>query len=210
MNRGEIMELETIITKLTSHTPKILGSDKFSKYSVMVPLIEKENEIHVLLEVRSLELRRQPGEICFPGGRIDPEDIDEKDAAIRETVEELGINKQHISDVNPLDYMISPFGMIIYPFVGYINNPKTIVPNPSEVGEIFTVPLSFFINNEPEIYHIEFKAEPEEKFPFDLIVGGENYNWRTRGIEEYFYRYEGKVIWGLTAKILTHFIELIR
>jgi peroxisomal coenzyme A diphosphatase NUDT7 len=210
MNRGEIMELEKIITKLTSHTPKILGSDKFSKYAVMVPLIEKENEIHVLLEVRSLELRRQPGEICFPGGRIDAEDIDEKDAAIRETVEELGINKQHISDVNPLDYMISPFGMIIYPFVGYINNPKTIVPNPSEVGEIFTVPLSFFINNEPDIYHIEFKAEPEEKFPFDLIVGGENYNWRTRGIEEYFYRYEGKVIWGLTAKILTHFIELIR
>lgn len=204
------MELEKIITKLTSHTPKILGSDKFSKYAVMVPLIEKEDGIHVLLEVRSLELRRQPGEICFPGGRIDPQDIDEKGAAIRETVEELGINKDQISKVYPLDYMISPFGMIIYPYVGYINNPKTILPNPTEVREIFTVPLSFFINNEPEIYHIEFKAEPEEKFPFDLIVGGENYNWRTRGIEEYFYRYEGKVIWGLTAKILTHFIELIR
>lgn len=204
------MELEKIITKLTSHTPKILGSDKFSKYAVMVPLIVKEDEIHVLLEVRSLELRRQPGEICFPGGRIDPQDIDEEGAAIRETVEELGINKDQISKVYPLDYMISPFGMIIYPYVGYINNPKTIVPNPTEVGGIFTVPLSFFIYNEPEIYHIEFKPEPEEKFPFDLIVGGENYNWRTRGIEEYFYRYEGKVIWGLTAKILTHFIELIR
>jgi 8-oxo-dGTP pyrophosphatase MutT (NUDIX family) len=204
------MELEKIITKLTHHTPKILGSEKFSKYAVMVPLIEKEDGIHVLLEVRSLELRRQPGEICFPGGRIDAEDIDEEEAAIRETVEELGISKEHISDVNPLDYMISPFGMIIYPFVGFINNPKTIVPNPAEVGEIFTVPLSFFFNNEPEIYHIEFKAEPEVNFPFDLIVGGENYNWRTRGLEEYFYRYEGKVIWGLTARILSHFIEVIR
>jgi peroxisomal coenzyme A diphosphatase NUDT7 len=204
------MELEKILTKLTNHTPKILGSEKFSKYAVMVPLIEKEDGIHVLLEVRSLKLRRQPGEICFPGGRIDAEDIDEEEAAIRETVEELGINKKHISNVNPLDYMISPFGMIIYPFVGYINNPKTIVPNPAEVGEIFTVPLSFFFTNEPEIYHIEFKAEPEENFPFDLIVGGENYNWRTRGLEEYFYRYEGKVIWGLTAKILSHFIEVIR
>lgn len=210
MKRGEIMEMETIITKLSSHTPKILGSDRFSKYAVMVPLIEKEDGIHVLLEVRSLELRRQPGEICFPGGRIDAQDIDEREAAIRETVEELGINKEQISKVYPLDYMISPFGMIIYPFVGSINNPKNIVPNPSEVGEIFTVPLSFFINNEPEIYYIEFRAEPEENFPFDLIVGGENYNWRTRGIEEYFYRYEGKVIWGLTAKILAHFIEIIR
>ena len=203
------MELEKILTKLTGHTPKILGSEKFSKYAVMVPLIEKEDGIHVLLEVRSLELRRQPGEICFPGGRIDAEDIDEEEAAIRETVEELGISKEHISDVNPLDYMISPFGMIIYPFVGFIKNPTTIVPNPAEVGEIFTVPLSFFFNNEPEIYHIEFKAEPEENFPFDLIVGGENYNWRTRGLEEYFYRYEGKVIWGLTARILSHFIEVI-
>jgi peroxisomal coenzyme A diphosphatase NUDT7 len=204
------MEQESILSKLKSHTPKILGSEKFSKYAVMVPLIEKDDGVHVLLEVRSLELRRQPGEICFPGGRIDPQDIDEEGAAIRETVEELGINKDQISKVYPLDYMISPFGMIIYPYVGYINNPKTIVPNPTEVGEIFTVPLSFLIHNEPEIYHIEFKAEPEEKFPFDLITGGENYNWRTRGIEEYFYRYDGKVIWGLTARILTLFIELIR
>jgi 8-oxo-dGTP pyrophosphatase MutT (NUDIX family) len=210
MNRGEIMELEKIISILNGHTPKILGSEKFSKYAVMVPLIKKEDGIHVLLEVRSLELRRQPGEICFPGGRIDEQDLDEEDAAIRETVEELGISKEHILDVNPLDYMISPFGMIIYPFVGYINNPKKIVPNPSEVGEIFTVPLSFFIKNEPEIYMIELRAEPEENFPFDLIIGGESYNWRTRGIEEYFYRYQGKVIWGLTAKILSHFIEIIR
>ena len=210
MNRGEIMELESIVSILQTHTPKILGSEKFSKYAVMVPLIKKEDGIHVLLEVRSLELRRQPGEICFPGGRIDAQDIDEKDAAIRETVEELGINKEQILNIHPLDYMISPFGMIIYPFVGYIINPNRIVPNPSEVGEIFTVPLSFFIHNEPEIYNIEFRAEPEVNFPFDLIVGGENYNWRTRGIEEYFYRYQGKVIWGLTAKILSHFIEVIR
>ncbi|WHY65274.1 CoA pyrophosphatase [Neobacillus sp. SuZ13] len=204
------MELEPILSKLKNHTPKILGSEKFSKYAVMVPLIEKEDGIHVLLEVRSLELRRQPGEICFPGGRIDAQDLDEKAAAIRETVEELGVRNEEISNVLPLDYMISPFGMMIYPFVGYIKTPNTIVPNPSEVGEIFTVPLSFLIKSEPEIYHIEFKAEPEVNFPFDLIVGGENYNWRTRGIEEYFYRYDGKVIWGLTAKILAHFIELLR
>lgn len=204
------MGLEQILGKLKGHTPKILGSEQFSKYAVMVPLLQKEDGFHVLLEVRSLELRRQPGEICFPGGRIDAEDRDEKDAAIRETVEELGINKEQISDIHPLDYMISPFGMMIFPFVGFINNPQNILPNPSEVGEVFTVPLSFFIKNEPEIYHIEFKAEPEENFPFDLIVGGENYNWRTHGIEEYFYRYDGKVIWGLTAKILSHFIKLIR
>jgi coenzyme A diphosphatase NUDT7 len=204
------MELEMVLAKMKRHTPSILGSGKFSKYAVMLPLIQKEDGIHVLFEVRSLNLRRQPGEICFPGGRIDALDIDEKAAAIRETVEELGINIEHISAVFPLDFMISPFGMIIYPYAGYINSPEKIVPNPTEVGEIFTVPLTFFIKNKPEIYQINFVLEPEENFPFNLIVGGENYNWQTRGIEEYFYLYEGKAIWGLTARILAHFIEILR
>ncbi|WP_342431878.1 CoA pyrophosphatase [Neobacillus sp. FSL H8-0543] len=204
------MEMESILEKIKNHTPTILGSEKFSKYAVMVPLLKKEDGIHVLFEVRSLELRRQPGEICFPGGRIDVDDTDEKSAAIRETVEELGIDKANISEVYPLDFMISPFGMMIYPFVGLIDNPENIQPNPTEVGEIFTVPLTYFINNEPKIYHVNFKVEPEENFPFNLVVGGENYNWRTRAIDEYFYNYEEKAIWGLTARILAHFIEILR
>ncbi|MEH7416637.1 CoA pyrophosphatase [Neobacillus drentensis] len=203
------MDLDSVLNKLNGHTPKILGSERFSKYAVLLPLLQKEDGIHVLFEVRSLELRRQPGEICFPGGRIDAQDINEQDAAIRETVEELGINNLDITDVFPLDYMISPFGMILYPYVGYIKNPEKIQPSPAEVGEIFTVPLSFLIHNKPEIYRVSLKAEPEENFPFELIPGGENYNWRARGMDEYFYRYGGKTIWGLTARILAHFIELI-
>lgn len=208
--RGENVERETILTNLKNHVPKILGSEKFSKYAVMLPLIQKEDGIHVLFEVRSQHLRRQPGEICFPGGRIDPVDVDEKAAAIRETTEELGIKREDISEVFPLDFMFSPFGMMLYPFVGFIHNPDSIHANPSEVGELFSVPVAFFIEKGPEIYRIEFKAEPEENFPFDLIPGGENYKWRTRALEEFFYLYEDKVIWGLTAKILAHFIEMIR
>lgn len=210
MTRGENMELETILTKLTGHTPTILGSESFSKYAVMVPLIQKEDGIHVLFEVRSLKLRRQPGEICFPGGGIESGDSDARGAALRETVEELGIMEENISGVLPLDFMISPFGMMIYPFVGFINNPENIRANLSEVGEIFTVPLTYFLKKDPEIYHINFKLEPEENFPFDLIVGGENYNWSTRALDEYFYIYEEKAIWGLTARILAHFIEILR
>ncbi|PLS02737.1 NUDIX hydrolase [Neobacillus cucumis] len=204
------MDLDSVLIRLKSHTPKILGSERFSKYAVLLPLLKKEDGIHVLFEIRSLELRRQPGEICFPGGRIDAQDMDEEGAAIRETVEELGINKINVTNVFPLDYMISPFGMILYPFVGYINNHETIKPNPAEVGEIFTVPLSFFIHNEPEIYRVALKPEPEGNFPFDLIPGGQKYNWRARGMDEYFYRYGDKAIWGLTARILSHFIEIIR
>lgn len=198
------------MSKLNTHNPSVLGSDRLSKYAVMLPLIQKDNGIHVLFEVRSLKLRRQPGEICFPGGKIDTQDKDEKSAAVRETCEELGIKNEDILEVFPLDFMISPFGMMVFPFVGYINSPEKILPNLSEVGEIFTVPLAHFLQIPPDIYHINFKVEPEENFPFDLIAGGENYNWRTRSNDEYFYIYEEKVIWGLTAKILFHFIEVIK
>ncbi|WP_409302371.1 NUDIX hydrolase [Peribacillus sp. SCS-155] len=204
------MEKEDILNRLRNHRPKILGSEGFSKYAVLLPLIEKDGETHILFEVRSLELRRQPGEICFPGGRIDPQDADEESAAIRETIEELGIRKEDISEAFPLDYFISAFGMIIYPYAAFIKRPEHISPNPEEVGEIFTVPIHFFINNPPEVYRVNFKAEPEENFPLERIAGGGNYNWQTRSMDEHFYTYGNKVIWGLTARILSHYIQIMR
>ncbi|MFC4559812.1 NUDIX hydrolase [Virgibacillus kekensis] len=204
------MEPDTIINKIKNHSPVILGSEEFTKYAVLLPLIEKDEGIHVLFETRAETLRRQPGEICFPGGRIDERDASPADAAVRETTEELGITRKDISDVHSLDYMVSPFGMIVYPFAGMIHNSDSIEPNPAEVGEVFTVPLKFFLETEPVIHHVNLSVKPEDDFPFDLIVGGENYNWRTGKIEEYFYIYNDYVIWGLTARILSHFAELIR
>lgn len=204
------MDPKSILDKVKNRVPEILGNKDFSKYAILLPLIEKNGEIHILFEVRSHDLRNQPGDICFPGGRIDLEDQTEEDTAIRETIEELGIKREEISDIFPLDYIVSPFGMIVYTFAGTIDSAARFTPNPPEVDHIFTVPLSFFLNKEPKVYRVNFDIQPEESFPFDLIAGGENYNWRTRQADEYFYIYEDKVIWGLTAKILAHFMEIIR
>ncbi|MCH1626823.1 NUDIX hydrolase [Ferdinandcohnia quinoae] len=203
------MDINKLVKKIENRIPSILGRKMFSKYAVLLPLIEKEDEIHVLFEVRSSQLRRQPGEICFPGGRIDQSDRDEKFTAIRETMEELGIEEDDIQNVSPLDYFVSPFHNIIYPHVGVISNPHKINPNPAEVGEVFTVPLSFFKTNPPEVYKIKFKVEPEENFPYCDIIGGEKYQWQVRGMDESFYYYEDRVIWGLTAGILKHFLEVL-
>ncbi|WP_226665237.1 NUDIX hydrolase [Metabacillus litoralis] len=204
------MELNDIFNKVQLHTPSFLGNARFSKYAVLLPLIKVDQDIHILFEVRSQQLRRQPGEICFPGGRMDEEDESALATAIRETSEELGLTYQHISDVYPIDFLVSPYGMIVYPYVGYINDLGAINPNSSEVGEIFTVPLSFFLETNPQIYHVHTKLEPKDDFPYDLIPGGRNYNWQPRKIDEYFYQYENKVIWGLTAVILSHFVELLK
>lgn len=204
------MNYETIIGKVERHTPTVLGSKNFSKYAIFLPLIEKDGEICVLFEVRAQSLRNQPGEICFPGGRIDPQDESEKHAALRETEEELGIRQEDIFSVHALDYIVSPFGMIIYSYAGFINPSTALKPNPAEVAEVFTVPLNFLMETKPRIYQIKFEVQPEEDFPYDLITGGENYNWRTRQADEYFYIYKEKVIWGLTARIVAHFIEILR
>ncbi|MFC4320528.1 NUDIX hydrolase [Litchfieldia salsa] len=204
------MHIESVLTKFKNHHPTILGSDEFSKFSILLPLLKINNETHILFEVRSEQLRRQPGEICFPGGRQDESDETEMSTAIRETSEELGISEHLITDVVPMDFVVSPFGMVIYPFIGVITEPDVINPNSSEVGEVFTVPLSYLLATEPKMYNINVKLEPEQDFPFGLIVGGENYQWQNRTIKEYFYFYNDKVIWGLTAKILHYFIENLK
>ncbi|MBY7145003.1 CoA pyrophosphatase [Virgibacillus sp. NKC19-3] len=203
------MKLENIITKLQNREPRILGQEEFRKSAVLLPLIEVENEIHILFEVRSMQMRSQPGDVCFPGGKIDKEDKDPKSCAIRETTEELGIRATTIKDMVPLDYIVADSGRMIYPFIGSITNPDHIQPSEAEVEEVFTVPLNFFLQTRPDVYKVNVQVVPEEDFPYDLIVGGENYNWNTRSIDELFYTYNGKAIWGLTAKILTHFLTLL-
>ncbi|MCU9595069.1 CoA pyrophosphatase [Caldibacillus thermolactis] len=203
------MDLTHIFSKMENRRAKVLGKEHFQTYGILVPLLIKNNEIHILFEVRSEELRSQPGEICFPGGRFEKNDQTVKETAIRETAEELRINQKHITQVYPLDYLIQSMERrMIFPFVGLIHTDK-ISPNPAEVKEIFTVPLEYFRQMEPEIYPLKFQIAQNEQFPFHLIPGGKNYPFRTRAIKEYFYMYENYCIWGLTAKILNHFLSIV-
>lgn len=209
MNLGvSAMNAMDIITKLKDHKPTILGQENYKEFSVLIPLLEVNGETHILFEVRSSKLRSQPGDICFPGGKIDRNDVDEKDCAIRETTEELGIARSSILQVTPLDYLVS-FGSIIYTFVAKISNDEKMNINKDEVEEVFTVPLSYLMNTKPEKYRVDFEVKPESDFPYELIQGGKDYDWRPRKLDEYFYFYENRVIWGLTAKILTNFLSLI-
>lgn len=198
------------IQKVRNHQPHVLGHKQFQSYSVLLPLIKINDNIHIIFEKRAEHLRRQPGEICFPGGRIEKGQEDSQTAALREAAEELRINKDDINLVGPLDFFVSSSDSIIYPFVGWIEKEfAEISPNPDEVSEIFTVPVSFLLNTEPKIYQIHYKIEPEDSFPYHLIPDGKDYNWRPRSMKEYFYCYEDKVIWGMTARMLNEFLENI-
>ncbi|MFC5713484.1 NUDIX hydrolase [Thalassorhabdus alkalitolerans] len=199
--------METIKKNLLGRKQGVIGEKTSSKFSVVIPLIQKDGELHILFEVRSPYLNSQPGEICFPGGRVDPEDPSEQYAAVRELCEEVGLEEKDVEIIAPLDRFVPPFNRIIYPYVGLIGESANLSANEAEVAELFTVPLHFFQKNEPEKHEVFLQVKPGDSFPYHLIPGGENYSWRVGSIPEYFYIYESYVIWGLTARILMHFLE---
>ncbi|WP_377891297.1 NUDIX hydrolase [Alkalihalobacillus sp. R86527] len=200
---------QDIHSKVEGRTGEVLGNERFFKFAVFLPLMEIDGEIHVLFEVRAHTLRRQPGEVCFPGGKVDESDASPLQAAKRETCEELGVTEKDLRVIGELDYLVSSFQSIVYPFLGIIRKDTKRSHNPQEVEEVFTVPLNYFIANPPERHDIKLHMKPEDTFPFHLIPNGEQYNWSSSVMPEYFYYFEDYVIWGMTARILYHFIQLI-
>ncbi|WP_181347423.1 CoA pyrophosphatase [Thalassobacillus sp. CUG 92003] len=205
------MKRETIVEKMKDHTPAIIGKQNLTEYSILLPLIEKDGELHLVFEVRSQKMRRQPGEVCFPGGKVDAEDWLKQDTATREAEEELGITHDEISDIYPFDYIVSPFGMIVNTYVGFLSCAENrLQPNPDEVDEVFTVPLSYFMETKPHIHYVNVEVKPQADFPFHLIENGRDYRWQTKQLEELFYIYDDRVIWGLTARVLYYFVQMIQ
>lgn len=202
-----MFEIEKLSNRLKNIERNILGHETAVKSAVLVPLLKKNGRWHILFEVRSRNLKRQPGEICFPGGKVEKGESDEE-AAVRETCEELQIKRKNLSVLGPLDILVQPQSFFVYPHVGIIEDETIINPN-EEVEEVFTVPLEWLNENEPDLHYLEMKIEPNQDFPFDLIPNGENYNWRKHRKPEYFYQYEKHVIWGLTARILVHFLKWV-
>ncbi len=179
----------------------------FSENAVMILLQEVEEDLNIIFEVRALHLKNQPGDICLPGGKIEKGE-DSKEAALREAMEELNFNKEDIEYIGEMDYLLNPYGILIYPHIGYIRT-NEISPNPGEVDHIFKVPISYFINNPPEGYDIKVGPTNFNNFPFKKIRGGKKYPFRTVTNTKYFYEYNNYTIWGFTAKIIKYFIDSI-
>jgi peroxisomal coenzyme A diphosphatase NUDT7 len=198
-------------TKLAGRLPVIQNETDYFSSAVVVPLVRQGEGLGILFEVRSAQLAWQPGEICFPGGRIEPGDASPEAAAVRETCEELGLTETGLQVLGTLDYLVSPIGVIVYPFAGYIHDCRQIVPNSDEVAEVFVVPLEFFLATEPLAADMEIATRPLPGFPLDLLPDGYLSSWRRRATYPVlFYQYRDYVIWGLTARVVHNFITICR
>ena len=203
------LDINEIKDKVQNRTPRAL--DLIGEYSVLIPLVEVDEEWHIIFELRSMNLNTQPGEISFPGGKLE-EGESFKEAAIRETIEELRIEKNNIRVLGELDYLVSPSNISIHCFLGIISgvNVDNLTPNPDEVDHIFTVPLKYFLESEPKIYSLNLETKFNAEFPYNLIPRGRDYNFREVVNKVCFYEYNDYIVWGYTAKMIKNFIEILK
>lgn len=187
---------------------KLIDNQYYKSYSILIPLIQKEEEIYVLFEKRAITLKTQPGEICFPGGKIE-DDESPIEAAIRECCEELLIRKSDIQILGEVGTIISPFNQIIYGYFGLIENyQKTF--NPSEVDKIHLVKLTTLLKMTPKIVINTIINKASEEFPHHMIEKDQDIKLKNGKYPVYFYELPELVIWGLTAKHLYNALPMIK
>lgn len=183
--------------------------DWYKFFSVTIPLIETEEGLSMDFEVRAAGLKTQPGDICFPGGRME-EGETALQCALRELKEETGISPSDLRVLGQFDTLHEFSGHTLYTFAVSLA-PQALQKarlNQEEVAELFTVPLKFFRENTAEIYDIDVVSDVSD-FPYDKTGISPDYKWRKGKNLLPLYRYEDKIIWGITARIVKWFIEQI-
>lgn len=158
--------------------------------AVLVPLVGRAEGIQVLLTQRTSHLDDHAGQICFPGGRVEPEDTSREETALRETEEEIGIARGGIAPLGKLPDHEMPSGFRITPVVGWIEPPFALNLDPFEVAGAFEVPLAHFLE--------EANFQRRE------------YDFRGRHRHYLAVPFAGRYIWGATAGMLYNLCRILR
>jgi 8-oxo-dGTP pyrophosphatase MutT (NUDIX family) len=172
------------VATLRQHLPA-----RFERAAVMVPLVERPEGLSVLLTQRASHLKHHPGQISFPGGRMEPHDAGPWEAAVRETWEEIGLPPGYASLAGYLrDYPVLT-GYVITPAVAFVRPGFTLALDRTEVDDVFEVPL-------------EFVLDPAHHVPRTRTFAG--HEFRTHDIP-----YGERHIWGATAGMLLSLYRLL-
>lgn len=173
--------------------PPVHKQESCRRSAVMVLLVQDEETatVQVTLTVRSKALKHHAGQVSFPGGGIDPGET-VVEAALRESQEEVGINPADVEILGELTHLYIPVSNnLMFPIVGCVNSDVTFYPDPREVHEVFTVPVSTLFDR--------------------TIVQQKDWTIQGKATSFPYWNIHGEVpVWGATAMILSELVELIR
>lgn len=166
---------------------RVVEAAERRKAAVAILLFDQDDEPWVILTRRTDKVRTHKGEISFPGGAMDADDADLWATALRETHEELGIHPSSVTYLGELDdYPTFASGFIVRAFVGAVE-PADYAPNDDEIDEVIELPLRRLV----EAHRTEMWEHEGIRFPMNI------------------YDVDGHRVWGVTAFILTRFIEVV-
>ena len=158
------------------------GARKLRDAAVLIPLIHQNGSWNVVLTKRASALRHHPGQVAFPGGKLDEGDPSAEAAALREAHEEIGLDPQNVNVLGRINPHETVTNFNVTPILGHIKTPFTPIPEVGEVDTVFTTPLDHLMN--PEKTRIEHRIWSGTKRQYYVIPYGPFY------------------IWGATARII--------
>ncbi|MCX5863047.1 MAG: CoA pyrophosphatase [Desulfomonile sp.] len=181
---------DTVTDLLRERGKKSLSTQGVVTAAVLVPLFYTNCQVHVLLTKRSNHVEHHKGEISFPGGKLDSTDSDLLACALRETAEEIGVDPVDVRILGELDdfYTVAT-SFLVVPFVGIIPYPYDFRTSPREIDCLLPVPLEVFF-------------DPTRRTEDIWEIDG-------RPIQVISYKWQDHNIWGATARILKHFVDML-
>jgi len=166
------------------------AAGKVTRAAVLIPLLLKNDGLSVLLTQRTDHLHDHAGQISFPGGRMDPEDLDPHDTALRESEEEIGLDRKAVEIIGHLPQYLTVSGYSVTPVVGLVKPQAEYVLDAFEVADVFEVPLHFLMNPANHQVRVWESDQGSRRF--------------------YSMPYENRFIWGATAGMLRNLYHLLK
>lgn len=187
----EVLPGRDCFSKLPVLQPKEIYENAPQRLAaVLIPLIELEDQLNLLFTRRTETVADHRGQVSFPGGSWEPEDVNLVATALRETWEELGIPVSKIEVLGCLEPRRLVSGFLVTPVIGLVSWPIELKVFLPEVAKVFEIP-------------VDWLADPKNRFLQDLDYNGVNFQ------VTYYKPYLGEVLWGATASMTLEFLDLV-
>lgn len=181
---------EAIRELLSPQAALLTHSDQFVQQAAVMVLITDEANPQLVFTLRAKHMTSHAGEVCFPGGRWELQDVTLLASALRETHEEIGLQASHLEVLGALPARTTRAGTKVTPFVAVIPANYDFVPNEQELDVVFTVPLLELLN--------------------DLQIRIDSYEYQNKKHHIPVYAYQDYEIWGFTAAVTAELLDLLR